>query len=345
MVLCTLFDSNYLDKGLALYYSLCKATRDFKLYIFAFDTIAEKILDDLALKKAIVIPYAKIENDTLRRLKKERTRAEFCWTCTPIIIEYVLDEYKEKDCTYIDADMFFYGDPNILYEEIVESECSVGIAPHRFKRDAVYYQNIKNNGEYCVHFNTFFNDKRGLQVLRDWKEQCIECCTERPKDGKLGDQKYVETWPHKYDSIHIMQHLGGGVAPWNIKNFMDICIEDNKLWLLNHDKSRNLLIFYHFEAMKYLPHNYVYLNIWGNNRITAIQDIVDLYNIKIKRYIYLPYLHTIEKIRSMLKKRYNITFEHMIVDAEHAQTYLPDIHEGLFQWILKRKNVWHKVNM
>ena len=36
-IFCTLFDSNYLDKGLVLYDSMCKYIGDFKLYVFAFD--------------------------------------------------------------------------------------------------------------------------------------------------------------------------------------------------------------------------------------------------------------------------------------------------------------------
>ena len=43
---CTLFDSYYLDKGLALYHSLCKATDDFDLYVFCFDEKSYEILTE-----------------------------------------------------------------------------------------------------------------------------------------------------------------------------------------------------------------------------------------------------------------------------------------------------------
>ena len=44
MNFCTLFDSYYLDKGLALYASLDKVCENFTLYIFCFDDRSYEIL-------------------------------------------------------------------------------------------------------------------------------------------------------------------------------------------------------------------------------------------------------------------------------------------------------------
>ena len=43
-IFCTLFDSNYLDKGLVLYDSMCKHMSQFKLYVFACDKKCYEIL-------------------------------------------------------------------------------------------------------------------------------------------------------------------------------------------------------------------------------------------------------------------------------------------------------------
>ena len=44
LIFCTLFDSNYIDKGLVLYDSMVRTMPEFKLYAFAFDKKCEDIL-------------------------------------------------------------------------------------------------------------------------------------------------------------------------------------------------------------------------------------------------------------------------------------------------------------
>ena len=87
---CTLFDSNYIDRGLALYRSLENVMDSFCLYIFCFDEKAFNILSEMSLKNAVLIREADILDEQLNKVKTERRRTEYCWTCTPAIIEYVL---------------------------------------------------------------------------------------------------------------------------------------------------------------------------------------------------------------------------------------------------------------
>ena len=55
MIFCTLFDSNYLDKGLALYKSLKNVMKSFKLYILAMDERSNTILNSLHLNNTAII--------------------------------------------------------------------------------------------------------------------------------------------------------------------------------------------------------------------------------------------------------------------------------------------------
>ena len=125
MIFCTLFDSNYLDKGLALHRSLCRVSGDFKLYIYAFDDKAREVLTSMDLPHVIVLKKddLKAAYPVLEKLEKERSKAEFSWTCTPTTIEYILDHYNEPNCTYIDADLWFFQDPKVLADEIAHNEC------------------------------------------------------------------------------------------------------------------------------------------------------------------------------------------------------------------------------
>jgi hypothetical protein len=66
-----------------------------------------------------------------------------------------------------------------------------------------------------VQFLAFRRDPLGMEALRWWHDRCIEWCYYRLEDGKLGDQKYLDDWPDRFQGVHVLQHKGGGLAPWN----------------------------------------------------------------------------------------------------------------------------------
>ena len=72
----TLFDSNYLTRGIALYLSLKDTCPNFVLYVIAFDDECYKILKDLRLPSMTVIPLNQFENEELLRIKPTRTQQE-----------------------------------------------------------------------------------------------------------------------------------------------------------------------------------------------------------------------------------------------------------------------------
>ncbi len=236
---CTLFDSNYLTRGLALYDSLRAMGESFKLYVVCFDAHAHHILKRLDFPDLILIKLEDFESEDLLKVKSERTAAEYCWTCTSHVIRYVLDTYNLPEMTYLDADLFFFAKPSILFEEFYRSDASVMITEHRYTPK---YDMSKVSGIYCVQFMTFKADTRGLQVLQWWQERCIEWCYARFEDGKFGDQKYLDDWPERFEGIHVLQHSGGGVAPWNVQQYK-----------VSFGPRVNALpiVFYHFHALRW----------------------------------------------------------------------------------------------
>ena len=88
---CTLFDSNYLPRALVMYHSLEETGEDFTLYVVCFDDLALEVLNKLKLANLVAIPLGDFESEELLAVKPERTATEYCWTCTPHVIRYVLD--------------------------------------------------------------------------------------------------------------------------------------------------------------------------------------------------------------------------------------------------------------
>jgi hypothetical protein len=239
---CTLFDSGYLFKALALYDSLERHCERFHLTALCVDEGAERLLRLLALPSMSVLPLAELESADpgLADTKADRNRFEYCCTATPALPLHLLETMPELDeITYLDADLFLFSDPEPLFAEM--GEASVLITPHRFPD---YLRHYEANGIYNVQFMTFRNDERGLAALRWWHDRCIEWCYLRLEDGKFADQKYLDDWPERFEGVHVLRHPGGGLAPWNIDRHR-LSREDGRV-LVDGEP----LVFFHFHRVR-----------------------------------------------------------------------------------------------
>ena len=238
---CTLFDSNYINYGLTLYKSLLKHCDDFHLYIFAFDDKCEEELKKRSLKNVTVISLAEFEDEKLLAIKDDRSKGEYCWTCTPSVILYAIKKFQLESCTYLDADLYFFSNPKPLIDELGDK--SVSIIEHRYTPK---YDHSEISGKYCVQFMTFKNNKQGLEVLNWWRDRCIEWCYSIPEDGKFGDQKYLDDWTTRFECVKELQNIGGGVAPWNINNY-ELDSKDDVIYV-KEGAREDKLIFYHLHG-------------------------------------------------------------------------------------------------
>jgi hypothetical protein len=301
---CTLFDSNYLAYGLAMYESLKKNCADFHLFIFAFDEKCEEILKKLALENVTVISLQDFEDEELLKIKPTRSKGEYCWTCTPSTIFYVFKNFAVPSCTYVDADLYFFSDPKILIEELGEK--SVSIIEHRYTPK---HDQSKNSGKYCVQFMTFKNDGDGLEVLKWWRERCIEWCFGRVEDGKFGDQKYLDDWMARFNCVKELQNLGGGVAPWNIEQYY-FARENEKIFGIEKKSGKKFpLIFFHFHGFKILNEKQVRLTegyrISLKTRNLIYKNYVEHFISKMEKKIPLKKNPFLEKIFSFLPHKKN----------------------------------------
>lgn len=228
--LCTLFDQNYLVKGLALIRSLQRHHTTFHLFVLALDAETERAALALNDKRVIVVPLERIETDDLRAVKAQRTQGEYCWTLTPHFVKWLLADVRIvngattsawhlENVVYLDADSYLFAPLDTLYAEI--DTTSVAIIPHRFPPRLAWRE--RENGIYNVNFVYFKNDETGRRAVGEWSAQCLEWCyqrSERDAHGMLrfGDQAYLDEWTDKYNA-HVIQHLGANLAPWNQEGY------------------------------------------------------------------------------------------------------------------------------
>lgn len=240
---CTLFDSGYLLKGVTMLRSLGHFGSGAKVFVLCMDEQTKNILERLDLPFVTCITLAEVENEELLKAKAGRGVAEYCWTLSSCFTWYVMQRYHEIDfLTYVDADLLFYSDVQPLFDEI--GDASIAIIEHRFTERL---KDREVNGRFCVEWVSFRRDEEGMACLSRWREQCIEWCYYRLEEGRMGDQKYLDEWPGRYPSCHILQHPGAGIAPWNYAQYA-----------FGWDQSGGItvqgtpLIFYHFHQFQLL---------------------------------------------------------------------------------------------
>lgn len=280
-ILCTLYNSLYLDKGLVLYDSLCECAKDFKLYVLCMDDKCYKVLSDLNFECCVPIRLSDFESgdDELLEAKSNRPMGEYCWTCSSSFIRFVLQKCNEQICTYIDADMYFYSDPQILVDEMLAANQTVMVTPHRFP--AKDEKQAKTVGTYCVEFNTFCNTPDSLEALEYWRNRCLECCSNLGDGIHWGDQKYLDELVQKFKCVHVCQNRGAGVAPWNI---------------VLYNRCDRPFVFYHFQSVKYISRLVINTNICTSSDID-FQLVDELYD---------PYLRKVEEKKQFLETSYHI---------------------------------------
>jgi len=172
-----------------------------------------------------------------------------------------------------------------IFDELGDN--SILITEHRFSRE--YRKEEKLNGRYCVQFITFKNDEYGLGALIWWKNQCINWCYNRIENGKFGDQKYLDDWTTRFKKVHVLQHLGCGLAGWNISQYKFYKVNDDFYGLEKKSGLRFDVVFYHFHYIRY----------YTNGKLQLGARIISE---SAKEYFYRPYLKELDEIKQKIVK-------------------------------------------
>jgi hypothetical protein len=258
-----------------------------KVVVYAFDDVTAKILRELAWSHVQVVTLAEFETEELLRVKPTRSKGEYCWTSTSVTIAHTLQKLGFDSCTYLDADLYFFSSPSVLFDE--SPSASVLLTEHRY---TPRYDQTATSGRFCVQFMHFKKDEQGLTALLWWKDRCIEWCYDRAEDGKFGDQKYLDDWLTRFAGVADIKNEGAGVAPWNIQQYLVFEGEQGP-WLKIASGQKTPVVFYHFHGLKLLA-----------------EQKIDLCNYVIsaeaRKYIYRPYIETLLRWQNELKKTFSL---------------------------------------
>lgn len=286
---CTYFDRNYLAKGLALIESLqSHESREFEIFVVCLDEFTRAVLTKLDVPQARLLALHDIEAGDFELMEKKysRTPVEYYWTLTPTINKWILEKNPGIDVlTYVDADLYFYSDPQPIFDELGHS--SVLIHEHRFSASLAHLE--PSCGRFNVGLLCFRNNRQAMNVLESWRAQCLEWCFFRFEDNRMGDQMYLNEWPGQFDSITILQHIGAGVAPWNHANYLYDTVDGDVT------VSGQPLIFYHFHAFAIASDNVIVPAVHAHYPVVA--DVLEL--------IVTRYVSTILEIKELLQRVYS----------------------------------------
>ena len=271
MNFCTLFDSFYMLKGLALYKSLELQTDNFHLYVMAFDRECYRKLLSLGLRHLTVELLDDFETQELLSVKPTRTKAEYCWTCGPSVIWHFMKKYELPDIAYLDSDLFFLGAPQIIYDEIGDKSVAI-------TEQGISEKMAKLYGRYCVQYMYFRNNEEGCKTLEWWKDACIEWCFAKFEGEKYADQKYLDKFPQITSSLCVLKNLGAGIAPWNMQRY-----KYTKRNSFIYKGNEYPFVFYHMHG--------IIIDIHGNNLYMRSKS-ARINEIK-KACFFIPYANTI----------------------------------------------------
>lgn len=274
---------------------------------------AVQIAKNLKPKNIIFISINDLEKGLpiLTEKKKSRSKIEYYFTCTPVLIEHILKKYNCPYVEYIDADMFFFFNSNRIFHKVKKR--SVAITAHRFLKTKNIHEKY---GKYNVGWLYFRNNKNGRRCLRWWKEKCLQWCFDRFENNKYADQKYLESFPKICNDIKILKTPGFNEAPWNISP-KTIHKSKNGILIGKHP-----LILYHFSGLR---------KVWWRIFDPTWSDYHLVPNMEIINIIYLPYLKVIyfwgKKLKRILKSETFVRKESPLISLKKSRGWLSVFNE------------------
>ncbi len=233
-VFCMVVSRTRLIQAIACFLSLYKNMDNFKVYILCVDEKCYEFLKEINSDKIVLVTIAELNREDLLAIKASRKLNQYCWTLKPGFIKHIftLDDSINR-VTYIDSDLFFYQNPNVIFEN--QPDASVLLSsgeiflPMYSKEFNQTMQTL--TGNFNSGFISFKKDINGLQCVNWWDKMCVDSCTSNP--SKEFNQT-MQTLTGNFNSgfISFKKDINGlQCVNWWDKMCVDSCTsnpEDNK---------------------------------------------------------------------------------------------------------------------
>jgi hypothetical protein len=282
---CTLFDKNYLSRGLTLYSSLQRQEPGVKVVMLCLDSATRDALAALSLADADLILLEELESydPALRKVRGARLPVEYYFTCKPALMRYIaLHSKNVSRITYLDSDLFCFSDPTMLAAEFPRA--TVILTPHRFP---AHLHDREQYGLFNAGWVSASTDEEGIQFVEWWRERCLEWCELKVVGEKFADQKYLNQVADAFPHALALPHNGVNTGPWRLANIrIESC--GDKVFVDGQP-----LIFYHFHGLR---------QIFGNWYDSGLHEYRVPLSSEIRKLIYEPYMIELRAAEERLQR-------------------------------------------
>ncbi|MCM3045874.1 hypothetical protein K3L72_14015 [Bacillus altitudinis] len=248
-IYCTVLSSGRLYQAIAFFLSLKQVEDDAVIKTLCMDDAAFDLLHQMNFPHVDLVHVRELETPELLEIKKERNDSEYCWTLKPIWIEWLFKQDQAEEVTYLDADLFFYESPQVIFQNQPDASVLLSrgdiVIPSFDPEEVKMLQKLL--GRYNSGFLHFKGDEAGQKCLSWWKEECLKECKNAPGEGKFGDQGYLDHMPVLFEKVEDIQTKGVNIGHWN---YGQHSYQEENGRILLEDGSP--LICYHFSGFRIL---------------------------------------------------------------------------------------------
>jgi hypothetical protein len=282
---CIYCDHRYLPRAQSVIQSLRSFECVDEIWLYCLTPECRRGAEALAMDNVRLFDLADLEMayPALLQVKAERTILEYYYTCTPFVMDHAMKSCPDADTvTYLDADLWFFGDPERVFDEI--GDAPVAIVPHNFPPRLTALEKF---GRYNVGWVTFRRSEEGIACLEWWRDRCLEWCFGKPEGDRCGDQGYLEKFIQVAPHTKVIRHKGCNTAPWNIENYV-IANQDGHIFV-----DDDPLIFFHFHGVQ---RGLGVFYFSGHRRYGAPQTLF------VRNHLYRPYIVSLNSNENALRR-------------------------------------------